>query len=32
MAHTVDEYIELADLETTARGYLSIIESVCNGK
>ncbi len=27
-AHVVDEYIELAQLETAARGYLGIIESV----
>ncbi len=27
-AHVIDEYIELADLAATARGYLGIIESV----
>lgn len=27
-AHVIDEYIELADLEATARGFLGIIESV----
>jgi putative selenium metabolism hydrolase len=31
MAHTVDEYVELVDLEATAKGYLGIIESVCKG-